>query len=1610
MNEDPGISKLSAAKSKEATNWKLCVLCQEVNASKGTLVQNPRTESYQKLLDVLSERAGLQDGEYVSIYKRLQECTKDTMLEIKAIWHRTCYSDATNKISIQRARDRFEHSMSTGTYTVKKRGHKRTSSEMDTSTPDTSVPFTRSATEPLKKDSCFFCQVDDGQRLFTVRTENSGKSLRKAIEISQNEVLMTRLNNAISPSDAHAIDVRYHKLCWTQNVFRVLRDDIRNQTRPVKSNLPMQMPCLIELINLIDSQTQNKAYLSMDAIETTYISMLGGRDEAQKHTPTLTRQWLKDKIISELPHVKSVRQKDRRKPSVLYNPEACEEDMVHDFMIQDEASEMDDTRTMYKAAKLIRKSIDVFTKDKQQTNTIKVSSMREDVPTELYSLIRWILVGPEEELQTELRSRTVDRSALTISQNIMYAFKTRRQVHHQPKEKTETFRTQHVRENPQVLGMALSVHHDTRNKKLVDFLHMQNCCVSYGRSLLLETAIANAVVENTRQFDGLYVPPFLKKGAFVFFAVDNTDFAEDTADGKGTTHGTITAVYQKADVAGEYIAPSLELNEPKNLAIVPYHVPIMPCNKPKPGPFVRKDKFIVNTIGVDESYKLTTLGWIIALVLSRTKEGREQSKIPGWAGFKSLMSSCQPVTQVGALPLLPEVAHEWPTILTVMLQASKLNTLVVGEAHPTVITFDMALYEKAIQLLDANVDLKRSIVPRLGELHVVMAALRALGSSIENSGIDDAWIEGDVYGSATVRQILKCNHYKRTLRAHIYTYMALYELALDQFFREKPALKALCLAATDSVQEACGRSVWDKDCSPESVHIANNQFLQTLNDEEVTQQLKLWEAEKSSNAMFKSMMNYLHRVETILFFIEGSRNADLILHLQAGEALSKLFFAMDRLKYKRLWPRYIADMHELKNSHPETWKELQNGNISVTKSSIPFVSIGADHACEHLNRMMKVHSGLIGISNNANARQRFFLATPEMSRLSTEFKEQFGLSDDKPKHHHDVQPSAVNKEHEAVNKIKAAILSHGNPFAAEGDQLYNFITHAYIPQESVQQILEIDLTGQKLYEDYITERINGNVSLWAPLKKQNNTMYLSGSKKQAVKIRDQTVDLKETKDLYGRLMVLARSHRDVDQKNAIGNHEFTLTPRALFAPDGSILPCTDKAKLIHSLEHLVTANVTPKDTPEPTGDTSKKIAIVDGMVLVQKMTKKSGTISTVKELGHHFIGSLMNLTTGFDEVILVFDTYKSDSLKQRTREKRRQGKDPIQYQIADDTNIKHIPMTRFLSHEKTKADLTEYLADATLKHYTDSSKLFIVSASGHTRSNHNMTFPENNHEEADTLMICLAATAAQRCPLAELVFFSPDTDVLVLVVANYDKLCHKTSMSMVSGVIEIEPIWRALGREKATALPIFHAFTGADNVGRFSGIGKKKWFQQYMKAEIDSTIRALKKLPEDEDLTQEVKDTLASFVCLAYCPKGVHITNIPELRWHLFCKHLAESNKLPPTTGALDQHIERVRVQSQVWSQSTIMWQQLFNPLLHGYYESDSGRILPITSKILPAPQSIIELVRCQCKTNCSSQRCSCRRHNLSCTDLCLCGTDCENDVDSNAMTVTDDSHSDDDM
>ena len=102
------------------------------------------------------------------------------------------------------------------------------------------------------------------------------------------------------------------------------------------------------------------------------------------------------------------------------------------------------------------------------------------------------------------------------------------------------------------------------------------------------------------------------------------------------------------------------------------------------------------------------------------------------------------------------------------MQAQNISTIVVGLERKTVISLDMGLYLPAKKLQMARNDLNHLIL-RPGELHIVMAMLRTIGAYIDSSGIDMCWIESELYGPSTVKQILDGNHVKRREKAHVIT-------------------------------------------------------------------------------------------------------------------------------------------------------------------------------------------------------------------------------------------------------------------------------------------------------------------------------------------------------------------------------------------------------------------------------------------------------------------------------------------------------------------------------------------------------------------------------------------------------------------------------------------------------------------------------------------------------------------------------------------------------------------------------------------------------------------------------------------------------------------------
>ena len=184
-------------------------------------------------------------------------------------------------------------------------------------------------------------------------------------------------------------------------------------------------------------------------------------------------------------------------------------------------------------------------------------------------------------------------------------------------------------------------------------------------------------------------------------------------------------------------------------------------------------------------------------------------------------------------------------------------------------------------------------------------------------------------------------------------------------------------------------------------------------------------------------------------------------------------------------PVYLADMEALEQSDAEIYGEFLSGNWVVNKNQhVPFCAVGANHALEHINRSMKVSSGLVGITLNPSARTKFFVISPELVRLAGEAQEMAGLHPAAKESHHALSASNENRQNKAIDDLTSTMKTFTNLFTEDSDELFNLVTKAVMPQKVSTDLCRQSKLGQQLSEDFVTSRITTNTTnLWTPMKK-----------------------------------------------------------------------------------------------------------------------------------------------------------------------------------------------------------------------------------------------------------------------------------------------------------------------------------------------------------------------------------------------------------------------------------------------------------------------------------------------------------------------------------------------
>ncbi|KAK3698753.1 hypothetical protein QZH41_004049 [Actinostola sp. cb2023] len=952
-------------------------------------------------------------------------------------------------------------------------------------------------------------------------------------------------------------------------------------------------------------------------------------------------------------------------------------------------------------------------------------------------------------------------------------------------------------------------------------------------------------------------PSNIFPGTFIQFAADNNDINEETLDGKNTTHATTLVVYQKKPF-GPMPPPEVladHTSKKRSLDSVNTSDEILECSAYGKRPVVAaflgqlEPKPYHNNSDIYTSSCRMDLTWVLARMSPTTlftEENEHQEttqSIPSWSGFNSMLfpETTRP-TVIGYCPMINGLSTELSTVYTVM----KKNTqLMCARLHQedVVITFDLAIYVKAKQIQWKFPDEFSDTVIRMGGFHIATNFLSVLGKKYQNSGLEDILIESGAYAPGSISSLMKGKSYNRGVRAHKLVMEALFRLMWQAFIQWSHVQSQEALRpSVDEDRIVNGiktfhQAVKHKESVPEKAKCITSEL------EPLIQHFEEFRREqKSRSHMFTFWDEYISMVLILLQFIKAERTGNWSLHLAATSAMVPHFYAHDRPNYSRWLPVYLADMAQLEQQHPAVHKQFMDGDHAVSRSSQPFAKVWTDMALEQsINLDSKSKGGIVGISQNPEALQRWFLTSHERAAITTAVKQMCGINDpDRVGTHKEAAPKRVQRDEKDVQKIVTCFKSGlmKDPFSEDNDMLSNIATGVVLPAEVAERLVKSREQGLVQLDSFIQQRLNANaVSFWDAIPNLKIKTFSVTTKKVTIKSsNEKLVTIAEDRDLFGRLLIVAKV-RQIDLREVL-SFELSTIPYSLAHHDGTLRKTT-KSVLLQILEKDVT--VEPRLSSLPAMST---VYIIDGMALIQ-MLKFAGA-STFGEMA----GKYYEVVTGYHQqenchrVDVVFDQYWHLSIKAGERKKRGETS-ALEVKIHGSSTPVPKQWPKYISNVNNKVSLCAFLTESWCemgKRLLQSNKKLVIGGGMRDgvlalsiKNDRCVTVEELNadHEEADTRMLLHAEHASQDGQ--RIVIQSPDTDVLLLCISHYDdigceELWFRTGVKDRLRYIPAHKISLLLGPRMCKVLPAFHAVTGCDSTSALSGIGKKKAWKMISKS------------------------------------------------------------------------------------------------------------------------------------------------------------------------------------
>ena len=447
------------------------------------------------------------------------------------------------------------------------------------------------------------------------------------------------------------------------------------------------------------------------------------------------------------------------------------------------------------------------------------------------------------------------------------------------------------------------------------------------------------------------------------------------------------------------------------------------------------------------------------------------------------------------------------------------------------------------------------------------------------------------------------------------------------------------------------------------------------------------------------------------------------------------------------------------------------------------------------------------------------------------------------------------------------------------------------------------------------------------------------SLKKGVEIQKQKV-VSESLKLFTRLTIA--SQRDLTIKDSLG-YELTTLPMSLF-DEKQYMRKANKPNLGQYLKSFADPNPIPCNV--------NQLVIDGGWLLYQISFTTKQTFNEIALMFLNFVSSINRKSNM--KITVVFDGYESST---KDHDHLRRTKTSCHDVNIKRSNVCHVPKKKLLSNTNNKSRFIDLLGEV-----FEENGIVVIKAV----------------DDADTLIVKTAIAISINEPV-QVKVEDQDTGVICMLVYHCSSTNNDIYFSSSQGSFSSKQIYNNLPEEVCRCLLFVHSFSGCDTVSSIFGKGKVAILKMFVQCpeEIKEVLTSLRSKPED------IKDAGVKVLQRIYGDKNMSLAENRYQRYNVMSAvGVITPERLPPTTGAAEQHSLRAYLQYHNWM---LLNTNSLDIMEYGW-KKENVFYTPIPTKEKIAPDTLLKNICCKCKEGddaCRNNKCSCWSYGFKCITAC---------------------------